>query len=182
MANVDLSKYSNSWYRTSSKLRIVLWMICSAVFFRSSLPFPSFFKVSLLRVFGSRCGMGVVIKPSINIKYPWLLSIGNYVWLGENVWIDNLCEVEIQDSVCISQGALLLTGNHDYKKSTFDLIVGKIILKSGCWVGAMSTVCPGVTLHENSVLSVGSVATSDLEKNYIYQGNPAQKKKRRIID
>lgn len=36
-------------------------------------------------------------------------------------------------------------------------------------------VCPGVTVHGNAVLSVGSVATRDLEENAIYQGAPAQK-------
>lgn len=157
-------------------------MLCSTLFFKNSFPFPSSFKAFLLKLFGTRCGYGVVIKPSVNIKYPWLLSIGNYVWIGENVWIDNLIEINIHDSVCISQGAMLLTGNHDYSSSTFDLIVGKIILESGSWVGARSVVCPGVTLHSHSVLAVGSVATSDLAEYSIYQGNPATKKKDRIIN
>jgi putative colanic acid biosynthesis acetyltransferase WcaF len=37
------------------------------------------------------------------------------------VWIDNLDDVSIADNVCISQGALLLSGNHNYKKQIFDL-------------------------------------------------------------
>ncbi len=41
--------------------------------------------------------------------------------------------------------------------------------------GARAVVCPGVTVHSNAVLSVGSVATRDLEENAIYQGVPAQK-------
>ena len=53
--------------------------------------FPiSGFKRFLLRLFGAKIGKGVVIKPCVNIKYPWKLRIGNYVWIGENVWIDNL--------------------------------------------------------------------------------------------
>ena len=52
---------------------------------------------------------------------------------------------------------MLLTGNHDYKKSSFDLKVEEIILKSGVWIGANSVVCPGVVCRENSVLSVSSV-------------------------
>ena len=181
MAKVDLSQYSNSWYRPGSKTKIIFWIVFSTIFFKTSFPFPSKLKCFLLKLFGTNCGNGVIIKPSVNIKYPWLLSIGNNVWIGENVWIDNLSKVDIHDSVCISQGAMLLTGNHDYSKTTFDLIVGSITLESGSWVGAKSVVCPSVNLRENSVLSVGSVATKDLDKNYIYQGNPAIKKKLRVI-
>jgi putative colanic acid biosynthesis acetyltransferase WcaF len=76
---------------------------------------------------------------------------------------------------------MLLTGNHNYKKTTFDLMVGEIVLHDGVWIGAKAVVCPGVTCHEHSVLSVGSIANSDLEARGIYQGNPAQKVKERVI-
>jgi putative colanic acid biosynthesis acetyltransferase WcaF len=104
------------------------------------------------------------------------------VWIGENVWIDNLGKVTIGNNVCISQGALLLCGNHNYKKSTFDLIVGEIHLEEGVWVGAKSVVCPGVTLKSHAILTVGSVATTSLESYTINQGNPAVKiRERKLI-
>ena len=130
-------------------------------------------KVFLLRVFGARIGDGVVIKPCVNIKYPWKLSVGNNVWIGENVWIDNLGQVTLDSNVCLSQGALLLCGNHDYKKASFDLIVGDIHLKSGVWIAARAVVCAGVTCHEESMLTAGSVTSSDLGANTINCGNPA---------
>jgi putative colanic acid biosynthesis acetyltransferase WcaF len=98
------------------------------------------------------------------------------------VWIDNLADVTIEDNVCISQGALLLSGNHNYKKSTFDLMIGEIILKEGSWVGAKSVVSPGVTLESHAVLGVNSVANRNLEAYYIYLGNPAQKIRYRNIE
>jgi putative colanic acid biosynthesis acetyltransferase WcaF len=129
----------------------------------------------LLRLFGAKVGKGVVIKPRVRIKYPWFLKIGNHVWLGESVWIDNLAEVKIGDHACVSQGAMLLCGNHNYKKSSFDLIVKPIVLEEGAWVGAQSVVCPGVILYSHSILTVGSVASSNLESYFIYSGNPAVK-------
>lgn len=138
-------------------------------------------KVRLLRCFGAKIGKGVVIKPSVNIKYPWNLSIGDYTWIGENVWIDNLVQVTIGSNVCVSQGAMLLCGNHNYKKSTFDLMVGKIVLEDGCWVGAQSVVCPGITLHSHAVLGVASVANKNLDAYTIYQGNPAHMVRKRIM-
>ena len=135
----------------------------------------------LLKIFGARIGKGVVIKPGVNIKYPWMLSIGDYTWLGEGVWIDNLAKVQIGSNVCVSQGALLLTGNHDYKRVSFDLIVGEITVKDGAWIGAKSVVCPGVICGTHSVLSVGSITSNNLEDYTIYQGNPAVKIRDRII-
>lgn len=135
----------------------------------------------ILRGFGAKIGKGVVIKPEVNIKYPWLLSVGNYVWIGERVWIDNLVEVSIGDNACLSQGVMLLTGNHDYTSSIFELMVGKITIEEGVWLGAQTTVCPNVICKSHAVLAVGSVATNHLEAYSIYQGNPAQKIKERVI-
>lgn len=87
----------------------------------------------------------------------------------------------IGKNCCISQGAMILCGNHNYKKSTFDLITKPIILEDGSWLGAKSVACPGITLKKNSILSVGSVATKSLDENSIYQGNPAVKIKERVI-
>jgi putative colanic acid biosynthesis acetyltransferase WcaF len=177
----DLSSFSNSWYKPgANKVKRILWYVINICFFKSAFPFYGG-KRFLLRVFGAKIGKGVVIKPHVSIKYPWKLVIGNHVWIGENVWIDNLAKVTLKDNSCISQGAMLLCGNHNYKKSTFDLIVGEITLEEGAWAGARSVVCPGVKLGSHSLLTVGSIATHHLEPHWIYQGNPAQKVKERII-
>lgn len=182
LEKTDLSLFNNCWYSPkASKLKMLLWYYTNILFFTSRcLPISSL-KVFLLRLFGAKVGKGVVIKPSVNIKYPWLLSIGNYVWIGEQVWIDNLTQVDINDHVCISQGAMLLCGNHNYKKKTFDLIVGKIHLEEGVWIGAQSVVCPGVTCKSHSILAVNSVATNHLESYTVYQGNPAKEIRKRDI-
>jgi len=181
MRHVDLSQYNNSLYQPGSTLKLTVWYFTNLLFFKTLFPFPSSLKVKILRGFGAKIGEGVVIKPGVNIKYPWFLEIGDHCWIGEEVWIDNLASVSIGNNVCLSQGAYLLTGSHDYKKSSFDLITKPIILENGVWIGAKATVCPGVTCHSHSVLAVGSIATSDLEAYSIYQGNPAIKKRERVI-
>ncbi len=100
---------------------------------------------------------------------------------GARVWIDNLAPVFIGDNTSISQGALLLTGSHNYKNVAFDLVIKDINVEDGVWIGAKSIVCPGVTCRSHSILTVGSVATSDLEPYFIYQGVPAEKKRKRIM-
>lgn len=177
---------NNAIYKTTinigaSKLKQVLWYYTDILFFNNPLLPFSDIKVFLLRAFGATVGKQVVIKPAVKIKYPWKLDIGNYSWIGEQVWIDNLDQVTIGQSVCISQGALLLTGNHDYKKVTFDLITAPIVIEDGVWIGAAAIVCPGVICKTHAVLSVASVATKNLESYAIYKGNPAIKTIERII-
>ncbi len=178
---MDLSKYDNSWYRPGPAWKRILWYWTNALVFNSSL-FPFYrLKVFLLRLFGARIGKNISIKPCVNIKYPWLLEIGDNVWIGEKAWIDNLARVNIGNNVCLSQGCMLLTGNHDYTKQAFDLIINQVILEDGVWIGAKAIVCGGVICKRHSVLSVGSVATDDLEAAGIYKGNPALKVKERKI-
>ncbi len=123
-----------------------------------------------------------MIKPKVNIKYPWKIEIGDHSWIGEGVWIDNLAHVRIGKNVCLSQGAMLLCGNHNYKKSTFDLEVKEINLEDGVWISARSFVGPGCRCKTHSVLLANSSAYSDLEDYSIYHGNPAKKVKDRIIE
>ena len=143
--SVDLSTFSNPTFSHGKTISLrILWMFVSRFFFNTWVPYPSAFKAILLRLFGAQVGKGLVIRTHVRIKQPWRLSIGDHVWIGESVWIDNLVRVTIESNVCLSQGAFLLTGNHDYKSTSFDLITGEIHLESGVWIGAMSIVGPNV--------------------------------------
>ncbi|MBN2663457.1 MAG: WcaF family extracellular polysaccharide biosynthesis acetyltransferase [Bacteroidales bacterium] len=182
MNKTDLSKYNNDSYKPGKNSLIRLfWYYTNLLFFKNPFNTLNFTKTFLLKLYGAKVGKGVVIKPSVNIKYPWRLKIGNYVWIGENVWIDNLDDVEIGDNVCISQGAMLLTGSHDYTKVSFDVIIGKIVLEDGVWIGAKSVVYPNIICKSHSILGVNSVATKNLDSYFIYHGNPAVKISKREI-
>lgn len=179
---VDLRKFTNAEYEPGSIFNRVLWYIVSMCIFTTRIPFPYRIKCTVLKLFGARIGKGVIIKPCVNIKYPWFLELGDNVWIGEEVWIDNLTDVKIGNNVCLSQGALLLTGNHDYKRIAFNLIVRPIIIEQGVWVGAKAVICPGVTLRDHSVVTVGSIVTKDTEPCTVYQGNAAKAIRKRIIE
>src|SRR5206468_8170548 len=86
MSKVNLANYDNSWYQPGSRIRILLWMVFSSVFFNHSLAIINPMKCFLLRLFGAKVGKDVLIKPSVTIKYPWLLSIGDHCCIGEKVW------------------------------------------------------------------------------------------------
>lgn len=181
MLKTDLSSFDNSWYKPGSKIKIILWYIVNTFVVLPRWNISSGLKIIILKFFGAEIGNGVIIKPKVNIKYPWKLKIGKNCWIGENVWIDNLDQVILEDNVCISQGAFLECGNHNYKSSKFDLITAPIVLKQGSWVGAYSQVAPGVTLDSHAVLCMGSTALNDLEAYGVFSGNPANFKEKRII-
>ena len=177
----DLNTYNNRGYTSGNLFSRFIWYFFNAIFFKSNL-FPSYsLKRTILKLFGAEIGIDVIVKPNVNIKYPWKLKVGDYVWIGEGVWIDNLDFVYLGSHSCISQGALLFCGNHDYSKSSFDLIVRPIVLEDGVWIGAKSIVCPGVVIGSHGVLSTGSVLSDDIKPYEIYRGNPAKKVKSRTI-
>ncbi|MDB4167634.1 colanic acid biosynthesis acetyltransferase WcaF [Polaribacter sp.] len=168
---MNLKNYSVGDYSPGSKIKIILWMLISSIFIDTKFPWPSKLKRIILKSFGAKIGKGLVIKPRVWIKYPWFLEIGNYTWIGRGVQIDNLCKVQIGSDVCISQDVKILTGNHNFKLKTFDLITSKININNGVWIGAYSIVLPGTIINQFAVLGAGSIIKGEIEENKIYTTN-----------
>ena len=180
--HIDLSKFSTGDFsRGASRLKELCWLVVSHLLFRLCPLKLSALKVAVLRWFGASVGHGVVIKPEVKITFPWKLTLGDHVWLGEECWLLNLAPITIEDNVCISQRALLCTGNHNYKSPAFDLITRPIRAGNGSWIGAGAFVGPGVTVGSHAVLTAGSVAAKDLQPYWVYQGNPAVQMNERVI-
>lgn len=140
----------------------ILWYVVSNVLFSSALP-GSKWRCSLLSVFGADLGCSTVIKPRVVIKFPWKLSVGDNSWIGEAVWIDNLAPVSIGSDACISQGAYLCTGSHNWSSERFDLVVKPISIGNQSWVCARSIIGPGTQIGEGGVVGLGCVFTGTLE-------------------
>ena len=179
---VDLSGYTVGRFdRGAGVVKEGLWLVVSLVLFRLC-PFSfSALKRAVLRAFGASIGRNVTIKPQVKITFPWKLTVGDHVWLGEECWLLNLERVTIGSHVAISQRSFLCTGSHDFKRATFDLITRPITLEDGVWLGAGSWIGPGVTIGSHAVLTAGSVAAKNLAPHGIYRGNPATLVKQRII-
>jgi putative colanic acid biosynthesis acetyltransferase WcaF len=179
---VDLAGYrAVGFERGAGPLKEAFWLLASLLLFRLCPVSFSPLKCAVLRAFGARVGRGVVIKPQVKITFPWKLTLGNNVWLGEECWLLNLENIIIANNVCISQRAFLCTGNHNYKSPAFDLMVKPIQIDDGAWIGAGAWVGPGVHVGSHAVLTAGSVATADLKPFTINRGNPAVCIKERII-
>jgi len=110
-------------------------------------------------------------------KYNWLvqysknLSLGNKTDIGAFTYINALYGVEIEDFVQVGSHCSI------YSVSTIDNKKGKIVLKKNCKIGSHSTIMPGVTIGENSIVGAHSLVISDIPDNVIALGVPAKVKK-----
>jgi putative colanic acid biosynthesis acetyltransferase WcaF len=181
-AKTDLGRFDNSWYDPGRSLGVrMAWLLVSRVCFQTSVPWPSTMKAALLRLFGASVGQGVIIKPCVTVKYPWNVTIGDHAWIGERVWIDSLAKVRIGSHACLSQGCMIETGNHDWSRPGFDLLVRDVNLDEGSWAAVKSLLLPGSRLASHAVLGAASVLAGDTDAYGIYVGNPARRVNQRKI-
>lgn len=158
--------------RGRSKSVEALWYLVKCVFLLSPLPWPNRLRVTWLRCFGAKIGAGAYIKPRVNIHFPWKLSVGEHVWIGEEVFILNFEAVTIGAHACISQRVFLCTGNHDFRDSSMAYRNAPIDIGAGSWIGAQAFVGPGIKVGEDAVATAGSVVLRDLPAGMICSGNP----------
>ena len=162
MNKIFLDGYSNfPFSRGKSFFFEAAWVVFSGLIFSSWFP-GSGWRVFFLRLFGAKIGRGVVIKPHVRIKFPWRLVIGDYSWIGESAWIDNLDMVVIGSHTCISQGAYLCTGSHNWKSEKFELTVRPISIGSHSWICAYSKISLGVTIGDCCFVGFGKICTKSM--------------------
>ena len=177
-----LDTFQNAWYQPGRGLTTrLVWLAVNRAFFQTTVPWPYSVKRRLLSLFGARIGRGVVIKNRVNIKYPWRLSVGDHSWIGEGAWIDSLGNVTIGAHACLSQGCMVETGNHDWSKPSFDLMVEDVVVEDGAWAAVRSVLLPGSKLASHAVLGAGSVLRGGTEPYGVYFGVPAEKVGQRRI-
>lgn len=81
--------------------------------------------------------------------------------------------ITIDDEAQIAANVQLISNNHDLKERMV-ITCKPVHICRRAWIGAGSTILPGVTVGENSVVGAGSVVTHDVEPNTIVAGNPAR--------
>jgi putative colanic acid biosynthesis acetyltransferase WcaF len=171
---MDLSIFDNSDFdRGAPRWKEALWTLARFVFFQNAFPWSSSLRCALLRAFGAKIGRAVVIRANANISFPWRLTIGDHVWIGEDVGILTLASVTIESNVCISQRTYLCTGSHDFRREDFRLRVAPITVREGSWIAASCFIAPGVEIGPDAIVSAGSVVFESVAPKTFVRGNPA---------
>lgn len=126
-----------------------------------------------LRLFGAHISRTCKIKPTTIIRHPWLLTMGDYSVLAEDVEVYNLGPVEVGDHSVVSHQAYLCAGTHDYTRPDLPLLRPPIRIGRGVWVCTKAFIGPGVTVGDNSIVGAAAVVMRDVPPGVIVQGNPA---------
>lgn len=102
------------------------------------------------------------------MRHPKKFQLGNRVDIGSFTYIQAQEGVILEDDVQIGGGCLI------YSVSTIDNKKGCVVMKKGSCLGAHSTIMPGVTIGENSIIGAHSLVKSDIPANVIAYGVPAK--------
>jgi putative colanic acid biosynthesis acetyltransferase WcaF len=178
--NLNLYKTPDN-FRGKSKITVQLWWLIQALFFSTTPQFMYGWRRFLLKCFGANIGKNVIIRPSAKFTYPWKIKIGDYSWIGDDVVLYSLGEIEIGAHTVVSQKSYLCTGSHDYTKNDFPIYSKKIIIEDECWLATDDFVSPGVTIGRGTVVGARSTVIKDLNSNSVYVGSPVKFIKNRKI-
>ena len=161
-------------FRGRNAFIVQLWWLVQSILFRTSPQFLYGWRNFLLRLFGAKIGKKVIIRPSVKITYPWKLTIGDYSWIGDDVNLYTLGEIDIGNNVVISQRSYLCTGSHDYLQTNFPIYQKPIKIHDQVWIATDVFIAPGVIINEGSVIGVRSSVFQNIPSNKICIGTPAK--------
>jgi putative colanic acid biosynthesis acetyltransferase WcaF len=179
----DLSRFRlPTNFRGRSALIVQLWWLVQSTFFAYSPQFSYGFRRWLLRCFGARIGRGAIIRPTVTITYPWKVSIGANAWIGDDVVLYSLGNIEIGDNAVVSQRSYLCASDHDYTEPDFPIRAFKITIGREAWVAADVFIAPGVTIGDGAVIGARSSVFHDMPKGMVCFGYPCLPKKNRNIN
>lgn len=167
--------FGNRFYR-------LLWSLIYSLLFCWTPVYLFKWRVLLLKIFGCQLDWSARIYPTSKIWSPKNLRLGSNVTIAPGVKVYNQGLIEIGDNSLISQDSTLCASTHDYRKGKFPLLLKPIVIGKSVWICAEAFVGPGVTIHDGAVLGARAVAKQDLEAWTVYDGNPCQMIKKRIMD
>lgn len=148
-------------------------------------PFPDYtgnrLRTRLLRAIGFNIGRGTVIwsVPTITGQGDIYqrLSIGADCWINIRLMLNLGAPITIGDRAAIGHEVMILTESHEV--GTPDRRAGAVIAQpvtigTGVWIGARTTILPGVTIGDGVIIASGSVITKDVPSNVVVGGVPAK--------
>lgn len=111
------------------------------------------------------------------------VQVGENVWIGEEVYIDNEYPflIFLEDDVEIAAYSMIMAHSRDLHLLEPGMYVSNlgyppspVRIKKGAWLGLHSIVLGGVTIGEGAVIAAGAVVTKDVPDFALAGGVPAK--------
>ena len=118
-----------------------------------------------------------VIEHGKLTKFNYIVQYPENLTLGKNFDIGTFCYINCKNFVTIGDDVQIGSHSSIYSDSTIDGKYGSVTLEKNCRIGTHSTIMPGVTIGENSVIGAYSFVTQNGPKNQLWIGIPAVFKK-----
>jgi acetyltransferase-like isoleucine patch superfamily enzyme len=103
--------------------------------------------------------------------------IENDVVIGNNVTVKNGVQlwdgITIEDNVFIGPNVTFTNDRYPRSRAS-EFNCEKTFVRVGAVIGANSTILPGITIGEHSLIAAGSVVTKDVAPYSMVLGNPAK--------
>lgn len=133
-------------------------------------------------LFGMRIGEKSRICMKCVIINPWNIEIASHSIINEGCYIDGRGGIIIGNNVSISIFTIILSASHDGNTRDFKYIKKQTKIMDHVWIGARSTILEGITVGRGCIVGANSLVCKDCDEYFIYVGNPAIKKKKRIVE
>lgn len=116
-------------------------------------------------------------EPNLNRLIEAGLVVGKQFSYGRNCFFDpSFCFlISIGDNVTFSSRVHILAHDASLKRTLGYSKVGKVCIGDNAFVGANTTILPGITIGEFAIIGAGSVVTKSVPAREVWAGNPAQK-------
>ena len=135
----------------------------------------------ILTALGIEIGRGTTFGGRVRIEGSsrpgHLLAVGADCWINTGVLFDLGARIAIGDRVSIAHDVSLLTTlrhTGSSRRAVGDERALPVVIGDGCWLGARSTILPGVTVGAGSIVAAGAVVTHDVAPNTLVAGLPAR--------
>jgi putative colanic acid biosynthesis acetyltransferase WcaF len=161
-------------FRGRNPFLVQLWWLVQSLIVK---PMPQIcypIRRVLLRAFGAKIGKGVLIRPGVEVTFPWKLSIGDHSWIGNDVTLYSLGPISIGANTVISQKSYICAADHDYSHVTFPIRERPVRIGDQVWVGGDAWVGPGVTIADGAVVGARSNVVTDIPEAMVCVGSPCR--------
>ena len=141
--------------------------------FNLALPYTDEFFSLMKELFYNQIGENSIVNGQLTVVLPKNVTIGKGVTVMNGALMMAAGGITIEDKVLIAANVKLISNNHDpYERDV--LICKPVVIKEGAWVGAGSTILPGVTVGKYAIVGSDSVVTKDIPDYAVAVGNPAK--------